>query len=155
MFSRRAYPGRSLVLAPKCKQLAAVRRRSPELRLCGFDMLKTRHLLREAPGPRQERRTFMPTYVILMSYTQQGIENIKESPERLDAAKDAAKSMGVDIRDFYLAMGQYDAVLVVEAPDDNSITSFALASASLGNVRTETLRVYPEDEFRNLVADLP
>jgi uncharacterized protein with GYD domain len=118
-------------------------------------MLKTRHLLREAPGPRQERRTFMPTYVILMSYTQQGIENIKESPERLDAAKDAAKSMGVDIRDFYLAMGQYDAVLVVEAPDDNSITSFALASASLGNVRTETLRVYPEDEFRNLVADLP
>jgi uncharacterized protein with GYD domain len=97
----------------------------------------------------------MSTYVILMSYTQQGIEKIKESPDRLDAAKDAAKSMGVDIRDFYLAMGQYDGVIVVEAPDDESVTSFALASARLGNVRTETLRVYPEDEFRNLIAALP
>ncbi len=97
----------------------------------------------------------MPTYVILMSYTQKGIENIKKSPDRMDAAKDAAKSMGVDIRNFYLAMGRYDAVLVVEAPDDESVTSFALASASLGNVRTETLRVYPEDEFRNLIAALP
>ena len=97
----------------------------------------------------------MPTYVTLVSYTQQGIENIKESPNRLDTARDAAKSMGVDIKDFYLAMGQYDAVIVSEAPDDETSTKFALASASLGNVRTETLRVYTEDEFRKIVADLP
>jgi uncharacterized protein with GYD domain len=99
--------------------------------------------------------TDMPTYVVLLHYTQKGIESIKDSPDRLDAAKEAAKSMGVDIREFYLAMGQYDAVVIGEAPDDKSITSFALASASLGNVRTETLRVYTEDEYRELIAGLP
>ena len=97
----------------------------------------------------------MPTYVTLMSYTQQGIENIKESPNRLTDAKEAGKSMGVDIREFYLAMGQYDAVIIGEAPDDETMAKFILASARLGNIRTETLRVFTEDEFREVVSALP
>ena len=97
----------------------------------------------------------MPTYVTLVRFTQQGVENIKESPNRLDAAKEGAKSMGIEIREFYLAMGQYDAVIIGEAPDDETMTSFVLASASLGNVRTETFRVFTEGEYRKMIAALP
>ena len=97
----------------------------------------------------------MPRFVTLLNFTQQGIENIKESPNRLDTAREAAKPMGVDILEFYLAMGQYDAVVITEAPDVESVTKFLLASASLGNIRTETLQVFNEDEYRKLVAALP
>ncbi len=97
----------------------------------------------------------MPTYVTLVRYTQQGVENIKESPNRLDAAREAAKSMGVEISEFYLAMGQYDSVIIGDAPDDETMTSFILASASLGNIRTETFRVFTEGEYRKMIAALP
>ena len=97
----------------------------------------------------------MATYITLFRYTQQGIGNIKESPARLDAAKQAARAMGMEIKAFYLAMGQYDGVIIVEAPNDEAVTKLLLATGSLGNVRTETLRAYTEDEFRKLIAALP
>jgi uncharacterized protein with GYD domain len=97
----------------------------------------------------------MPTYVTLLSYTQQGIKNIKESSKRLDAAKKAYESMGAKLRDFYLVMGRYDIVLVSEGPDDETMAKAALAIGSLGNVRSETLRAFTEDEFRKIVASLP
>jgi uncharacterized protein with GYD domain len=97
----------------------------------------------------------MPTYITLYRYTQQGVQNIKESPDRVAAAKETARSMGLEIKGVYLTMGQYDLVAVGEAPDDETATKFALALASRGNVSTETLRAYTEEEFRSLVADLP
>ena len=97
----------------------------------------------------------MPTYVLLTQYTQQGIEKIKDSPARLDRAKQAFKSVGAEIKAFYLTMGQYDIVLVVEAPDDNTVAKLALSIGSLGSVRTQTLRAFTEDEFRKLIAGLP
>ena len=97
----------------------------------------------------------MPTYVILTQYTQQGIEKIKDSPARLDRAKQAFKSVGAEVKAFYLTMGQYDIVLVVEAPDDNTVAKLALSIGSLGSVRTQTLRAFTEDEFRKLIAGLP
>ena len=60
----------------------------------------------------------MPTYIILLRYTQKGIQNIKESPNRLDAAKKAFRDAGAELKEFYLVMGQYDAVSISEAPDD-------------------------------------
>ena len=97
----------------------------------------------------------MPTYVTLLSYTQQGIQNIKDSPTRLDAAKKAYESMGAKLKDAYLVMGRYDIVLVSEGPDDETMAKVALAVGSLGNVRSETLRAFTEEEFRNIVAALP
>ena len=97
----------------------------------------------------------MPTFVTLMSYTQQGIENIKESPSRIDGARELANSLGIEIREFYLAMGRYDAVILVDAPDAETLAKFALASASLGNIRTETLRLFSEAEFRKMASELP
>ncbi|MFQ5930766.1 MAG: GYD domain-containing protein [Nitrospiraceae bacterium] len=97
----------------------------------------------------------MPTYITLLNFTQQGIEKIKESPNRLDAAKQAFQSMGAEVKDFYLVMGQYDAVVVSEGPDDETAIKLAMATGSLGNVRTETLRAFTEDEYRELIAALP
>ena len=97
----------------------------------------------------------MPIFVSLLKYTRQGVVNIKDSPNRLDAARRAAREYGGDVRAFYLTMGQYDAVVVAEMPDDASMAKFLLASASLGNVSTETLRAFTEEEYRRIIADLP
>jgi len=97
----------------------------------------------------------MATYIILINYTDQGIRNVKDSPKRLDAAKKMLKSMGGEIKDFYLTMGSYDIAIVAEAPSDDVIAKFALASGSLGNVRTTTLKAFPEAEYRKIIAALP
>lgn len=97
----------------------------------------------------------MNTYVMLINYTQKGIENIKESPDRLAKAKAAFKSVGGEMKAFYLAMGRYDVVVVGEAPDDKTLATVGLAVASAGAVRTETLRVFNEDEYREIIAALP
>ena len=96
----------------------------------------------------------MPTYIQLLRFTHQGIQKIKKSPTRLDAAKKAFRAMGGEFKGFYLVMGQYDAVAIMEAPDDETASRFALAIGAKGNVRTETLRAYTEDEYRKLIASL-
>ena len=95
----------------------------------------------------------MPTYVCLMRWTQQGISNVKESPNRLDAARQAFKNLGVDIKDVYLTMGQYDHVAVVEGPDD-AVARALLSLGSQGNVQTETLRAWKEDEYRQITSSV-
>ncbi len=97
----------------------------------------------------------MATYIMLHHYTQKGIENIKQSPARLEAAKEALKAMGAELKQFYLVAGQYDIVTVIEAPDAETIAKCALALASKGNVTTETLRAFTEDEYRKIIAALP
>lgn len=97
----------------------------------------------------------MPTYIVLINYTQQGIENIKAGPSRLDAAKEAAKAMGGEIKGFYLTMGRYDLVAIVEAPDDESVAKLVLAFGLGGAIRTETLRAFTEGEYRQIIAALP
>ncbi len=97
----------------------------------------------------------MATYIVLAKYTHQGITNIKQSPDRLDQTKQAVQSLGAEIKAFYLTMGQYDIVSLVEAPDDETMARLALALGSGGYVSTETLRSFSEDEFRNIIAQLP
>ena len=97
----------------------------------------------------------MATYVVLLNYTQQGIQKIKESPARLDAAKKAFRAMGAELKQWYLVMGRYDAVVIAEAPNDETVAKLALATAALGAVHTETLRAFTEDEYRKLIAALP
>jgi uncharacterized protein with GYD domain len=97
----------------------------------------------------------MATYILLTRFTSQGVENIKDSPGRLEAAKKAIAGLGAELKAFYLAMGQYDAVVVVEAPDDETVAKASIAIASQGNVRMETLRAFDEDEYRRIVGALP
>jgi len=97
----------------------------------------------------------MPTYLTLLRFTQQGVEKIKESPARLDRARQAFQSMGAEIKAFYLVLGQYDAVVISEAPNDETVGKLVLMIGAQGNVRTETLRAFTEDEYRKMIAALP
>jgi len=97
----------------------------------------------------------MPTYIVLAHFTQEGIQNIKESPSRLDATKQIFESMGAKIKDFYLVTGEYDLVLIGEAPDDETVAKLALTIGSTGAVRSVTLRAFPEAEYRKIIAALP
>ena len=97
----------------------------------------------------------MPTYIALLRYTQQGIAAIKQGATRLDAAKQAYKKAGGELKAFYLTIGQYDAVAIAELPDDTAVAKMALALGAMGNVRTETLRGFTEAEFRKIVGELP
>lgn len=96
----------------------------------------------------------MPTYITLMSYTQKGIENIKEAPSRLDEAKKAFQAMGAELKEYYLTMGQYDAVIIAEGPDDETVAKLALSIGSRGAIRTETFRAFTEEEYRKIVTGL-
>jgi len=96
----------------------------------------------------------MATYLSLLRYTEQGIRNIKESPARLDAAKKAFQAVGGELKQFFLTMGRYDAVIVSEAPDDETAAKIALSFGSLGNIRTETMRVFTEGEYRKIIGSL-
>lgn len=97
----------------------------------------------------------MPTYVTLYQWTQKGIENVKESPERLDAAKKAVEAMGGKLLGFYLVQGRYDMVAISEGPDDETAARTALAICSTGAVRSETMRAFTEDEYRKIISALP
>ena len=97
----------------------------------------------------------MPMYVILIQFTQKGMEAIREGPVRLDAARREFQDRGARLKDFYLVTGRYDAVAVSEVPDDETAAKLSLAIASRGNSRTETLRAFTEEEYRRIVADLP
>ena len=97
----------------------------------------------------------MPTFIILANWTQDGIKNIKESPTRLEAAKKAFKSFGGELKEFYMVMGQYDMVVIGEAPNADALSKIALTIAGGGSVRTETLRAFTEKEYRKIVGDLP
>jgi len=97
----------------------------------------------------------MPTYISLIRFTQKGIETIKEGPTRLDRAKQMFRSAGAELKAFYLVTGRYDAVIISEAPSDEVVARLALATGSMGNVRTESLRAFTEEEYRKIVAALP
>ena len=97
----------------------------------------------------------MPTYIHLFSFTQQGIEHIKEGPNRLDVAKRAFAGLGGKLKEFYFVFGHHDLVVISEAPDDATMAKIVLTFGSLGNVRSETLRAFTEEEYRKIVTALP
>ena len=97
----------------------------------------------------------MATYITLLRYTHQGITTIKDAPGRVDAARKAYRALGAELKALYLVMGQYDFVAVVEAPDDVTAAKASLTLGSRGNVSSETLRAFSEDEFRSIVTALP
>ena len=104
-------------------------------------------------GKAGERRRLVPTYVSLMNFTDQGISNVKESPQRADSAAELAQKHGGSVQ-LYWTVGPYDLVAILEAPDDESATAFLLEAASLGNVRSTTLRAYDREEMSSILERL-
>src|SRR4030043_1137098 len=94
----------------------------------------------------------MPIYINLVSWTDQGIRNIKEAPQRIDAFRKTVQAAGGKLTGFYLTMGKYDIVTIIDAPNDEALASIVLSTGSKGGVRTETLKAFTEDQFRTMVA---
>jgi uncharacterized protein with GYD domain len=93
----------------------------------------------------------MATFIVLASFTDQGIRNVKETIARAEAFKEMAKKSGVGVKDLYWTLGSHDVVAVCEAPDDESATALSLSVCSRGNVRSETLRAFSFEEMNRIL----
>jgi uncharacterized protein with GYD domain len=96
----------------------------------------------------------MTTYILLCNFTDQGIRHIREAPDRVDRAKALLREMGGELKSFNMTMGRYDTVAIYEAPDDAVAARFTLMLGMFGNVRTETLKAFPEPAFREIIHSL-
>ena len=96
----------------------------------------------------------MPTFIIMMNWTEQGIHNVKDAPKRAAAAKEMAKKLGVEIKETYVTTGQSDLLAIVESPSGDNVAKFCMAIGSQGNVRTSTARAWPETEYHKLISEL-
>jgi uncharacterized protein with GYD domain len=96
----------------------------------------------------------MATYIVLNSFTDQGIRNVKDSTKRADAVRDLAKKFGVTAKEFFWTLGSYDVVAIYEAPDDASMTALGLAIGAAGNIRTQTMRAFSREEMNGVLAKL-
>jgi uncharacterized protein with GYD domain len=96
----------------------------------------------------------MATFISLVNFTDQGIRNVKDSPDRYEAFKTLAEKVGGKVKGVYYTMGHYDMVLIVEGSDEAAMTAM-LKVGSLGNVRTETLRGFSVEEMRKIIAKMP
>jgi uncharacterized protein with GYD domain len=98
----------------------------------------------------------MATYMILFRFTQKGIEEIKDSPARVTAAKEIIGKMGGEVRAFYAILGsQYDTMFILDAPNDEKLGGMVLAIARLGYVRTQTNQLFIEYEYGKIISSLP
>ena len=106
------------------------------------------------PSPDQQEDQ-MVTYVGLLSFTDKGIQGVKDTTKRAAAAREVAKKFGVNIREMLWTMGKYDVVCVLEAEDEQALAAFNLATAMQGNLRSHSLRAYSADEMDKILAKLP
>lgn len=94
----------------------------------------------------------MESFLILFRFTNQGRTHIKDSPNRVKQAKELFSEHGANVKEFYMLMGEYDTMFVAEAPDADTMAKACLALNSLGNVQTETLRAFTENEYQKLIS---
>jgi uncharacterized protein with GYD domain len=92
--------------------------------------------------------------MLLCNFTDQGIRSIKQAPKRRAAARELGKKLGVDIKAGYLAIGTYDLIIHAESANDDAMAKFLLSLASEGNVRTTTVKVFPEAEYDKIISGL-
>jgi uncharacterized protein with GYD domain len=97
----------------------------------------------------------MAKYISLVKYTGKGIENVKQSPSRLDDFKKLCESMGARVDGFYLTMGRCDMLLILDAPDSATVAKIILATSSRGAVSTETMQAFSEAEYRKIISEVP
>ena len=94
----------------------------------------------------------MATYVVLIDWTQQGVEHFKDSVDRYEAARSQFEGMGVRFKDIYWTLGSHDIVSIVDAPDSETLAAALLRLGSQGNLRTTTLRALSAEEMRGVIA---
>lgn len=97
---------------------------------------------------------FMPHYVALLDWTEQGIRNVKDTIKRAENAKAMARKMGGKL-DVWYTMGAHDIVSLVDMPTDEAYNKFVLWLGSQGNIRTTSLKAWTQDEMSKLIDELP
>ena len=97
----------------------------------------------------------MPTYIWLVNWTDQGIRNVKETTKRAKNFREMAEKAGVKVKEILWTMGRYDLVLVVDAPNDETMSRLALGLGMLGNAKTETLKAFSASEMDQILKGLP
>jgi len=97
----------------------------------------------------------MITYIGLMSFTDKGIQSVKETTRRAADAKEAARKFGVNMRDIYWTLGECDLVCVLEAEDEAALAAFNIATAMKGNIRSKSLRAFTAKEMEQVLTRLP
>lgn len=97
----------------------------------------------------------MPTFILSLNWTNQGIRSVKDAPKRSKAAHQLAKKMGVEIKQIFLTSGDSDLVVIVDSPNGDNVAKLSLALGAQGNVRTRTARAWSEPEYTKLIAELP
>lgn len=96
----------------------------------------------------------MATFISLINFTDQGIQNVKKSPQRAENFKKLAGTLGVTVKEIYWTVGNYDVVAVIEG-SDKQVTSVLLTLGALGNVRTQTLRAFSAEDFSEIIEAMP
>jgi uncharacterized protein with GYD domain len=96
----------------------------------------------------------MATYILLATYTEQGLKGIKDTVKRTEGVKELAKKAGLTMKDSYWTLGAYDVVALFEAPNDETMTAFALSVAKLGNVKTQTLRAFSSQDMTGILGKM-
>jgi uncharacterized protein with GYD domain len=97
----------------------------------------------------------MPLFIVTLNWTEQGIRTVKDSPKRAQAARELARKVGVEIKQFYLTSGESDLLVIVESPNGDNVAKLAMALGSQGNIRTKTVRAWTEAEYEKLISELP
>jgi uncharacterized protein with GYD domain len=97
----------------------------------------------------------MPMFICSINWTDQGIRSVKDAPKRAAASKELAKKLGVEVKQVFLTSGENDLVVIVDTPNGDNVAKWAMALGSQGNVRTRTVRAWPEAEFVKLISELP
>ena len=97
----------------------------------------------------------MMTFLVSLKWTDKGIREIKDTPNRVKVGRELAKKVGIEIKHIYLTSGESDVLLIIDTPNGDAVAKFCLALGSLGNVHTRTARAWPETEYLKLVSELP
>jgi uncharacterized protein with GYD domain len=96
----------------------------------------------------------MATFIMLGHFSDQGIRGVKDTTKRVETVKAAAKKLGITVKDVYWTLGQYDTVLIADAPDEATMTAFGLTVGAHGNVRTQTLRAFSAEEMGRIIGKM-
>ena len=96
----------------------------------------------------------MATYLLLGNFTEQGLGAVKDTTKRAEALSKIGKKTGVTVKETFWTLGQYDVAVILDAPDDASVTAFGLSVGKLGNVRTQTLRAFTAEEMERILGKI-
>jgi uncharacterized protein with GYD domain len=94
----------------------------------------------------------MAHYIVLASFTEQGIKGIKDTVKRAKGFREAAKAMGCGIKEIFWTLGPHDVILTMEGPDDETVAALMMKVGALGNLKSQTLRAFSEKETESLLA---